>query len=123
MKSASENGWDAYKRPKISLNCTIRRAKLKYYCGKLNENISDPKTAWKMLNDLTGKKSTATEIDEILTWSNVTLNSAQEAVANHFNFHFTQISPNQTNLTSNLPTSSIKAENYLKKRLLFFLIC
>lgn len=112
MKSASENDWDAYKRAKISLNCTIRRAKLKYYCGKLN--IGDPKTAWKMLNDLIGKKIAATEIDEILIWSNVTLNSAQEAVANHFNFHFTQISPNLTNLTSNLPTSSIKAENYLK---------
>ena len=76
MKSASENDWDAYKRAKISRNCTIRRAKLKYYCGKLNENIGDPKTVWKMLNDLIGKKSVDTEIDEILTWSTVTLNSA-----------------------------------------------
>lgn len=98
----------------MSLNCTIRRSKLNYYCGKLSENIGDPQTTWKVLKDLIGKKSAATEIDDILTGSNVTLNSAQEAVANHFNFHFTQISPNLTNLTSNLPTSSIKAENYLK---------
>ena len=108
MKSASEADWDAYKRAKISHNCTIRRANLKYYCGKLNKNIGDPLTSWKVLNDLIGKKSAATEIDEILTGSNVTLNSSQE-VANHFNFHFTQIGPN---LAFNLPTSSISAEDY-----------
>ena len=28
MKSASKDHWDAYKRAKTSLNCTIRRAKL-----------------------------------------------------------------------------------------------
>ena len=94
MLSANQHGeifsfilLDAYKRAKISLNCTIRRAKLKYYCGKLNENIADPQTAWKVLYDLIGKTSAATEIDESLAGSNVTLNSAQ-IVANHFNFQF-----------------------------------
>ena len=115
MKSASEDDCDDHKQAKISLNCTIRRAKLISYYGKLNENIGDPNTARKVLNDLIGRKSAATEIDKILTWSNVTLNSAQEA-ANYFNFHFTQIGPN---LASNLPTSSINAEDYLKKRLVF----
>ena len=67
--------------------------------------IGDPQTTWKVLKDLIGKKSAATEIDDILTGSNVTLNSAQE-VANHFNFQFTQRSPN---LASNLRTSSISA--------------
>ena len=108
MKSASEDDWDAYKQAKISLNSTIRRANLKYYSGKMNKNIGDPQTTWKVLNDLIGKRLAATEIDEILTGSKIILNSAQE-VANHFNLHFIQIGPN---LASNLPTSSFSAEDY-----------
>lgn len=77
MKSASEDDWDAYKQAKISPNCTIRRAKWRYYCGSLNKNIGDPQTTWDVLNDLIGKKSAATEIAEILRGSNVTLNIAQ----------------------------------------------
>ena len=97
MKSAFKDHWDAQKR-----------SKLNYYCGTLSENIGDPQTTWKELKDLIGKKSAATEIDDILTGSRVTLNSAQE-VANHFDLQFTQRGPN---LTSNLRTSSISAEDY-----------
>lgn len=33
----------------------------------MSENIGDPQTTWKVLKDLIGKKSAATEIDDILT--------------------------------------------------------
>ena len=56
-----------------------------------------------------GKKSGVTEVNEILTSSNRTLNNAED-IRNHLNGNFTQIGPN---LGTNLPTSSIDAEDDL----------
>ena len=58
-----------------------------------------------------GKKSADTEVNEILTSTNTTLKNA-EHIANHFNVHFTEIGPH---LTTNLPVSTINAEDYLKR--------
>ena len=52
-----------------------------------------------------GKKSGVTEVNEILTSSNRTLNNAEDN-ANKLNGHFTQIGPM---LAANLPTPSINA--------------
>ena len=58
-----------------------------------------------------GKKSAVTEVNEILTSTNTTLKNA-EHIANHFNVHFTEIGPH---LATNLPVSTINAEDYLKR--------
>lgn len=87
----------------------MRCAKSKYYRHKLNESVGDSKTAWKVLKDLMGKKSGVTEVNEILTSSDRTLNNAED-IANHLNGHFTQIGPN---LGTNLPTPSFNAEDDL----------
>jgi hypothetical protein len=58
-----------------------------------------------------GKKSAVTKVNEILTSTSTTLNNA-EHTANHFNFHFTDIGPS---LATNIPVSTINAEDYLKR--------
>ena len=58
-----------------------------------------------------GKKSAATEVNEILTSTNTTLKNAGH-IANHLNVHFTEIGPR---LATNLPVSSTNAEDYLKR--------
>ncbi len=78
---------------------------------KLNENAGDQKATWKVLNDLMGKKSAATEVNEILTSTYTTLKNAGH-IANHLNVHFTEIGPR---LATNLPVSSTNAEDYLKR--------
>ena len=83
----------------------------KYYRHKLKENVSDSKARWKVLNDFMGKQSAFAHVNEIQTSTNNTLNDAKD-IANHFNCHFTQIGPS---LASNIPTSSINAEDYLKR--------
>ena len=100
-----------FKKAKNAVNYSIRCAKSVYYRHKLNENVGDQKTTWKVLNDLMGKKSAVTEVNEILTSTNTTLRNAGQ-IANHFNVHFTEIGPR---LAANLPVSATNAEVYLKR--------
>ena len=111
IKSGSQHDWSIFKKARNAVNYSIRSAKSKYYRRKLNENAGDLKTTWKVLNDLMGKKSAVTEVNEILTSTNTTLKNA-EHIANHFNVHFTEIGPH---LATNLPVSTINAEDYLKR--------
>lgn len=111
IKSGSRNDWSTFKKARNTVNDSIRRAKSKYYRHKLNENAGDHKTTWKALNDLMGKKSVVTEVNEILTSTNVTLNNVGH-IANHFNVDFTEIGPR---LATNLPVSTMNAEDYLKR--------
>ena len=111
LKSGSQHDWSIFKKARNAVNYSIRSAKSKYYRRKLNENAGDLKTTWKVLNDLMGKKSAVTEVNEILTSTNTTLKNA-EHIANHFNVHFTEVGPH---LATNLPVSTINAEDYLKR--------
>lgn len=108
-KSGSQDDQSAFQHARNVVNYSIRCLKSKYYRHKLNESVGDSKTTWKVLKDLMGKKSGVTEVNEILTSSNRTLNNAED-IRNHLNGNFTQIGPN---LGTNLPTSSIDAEDDL----------
>ena len=102
---------------KISLGKTMfPRAKVR---SVTTANIGDPQTTWKVLKDLIGKKSAATEIDDILTGSNVTLNSAQE-VANHFNFQYLL---REVQILPLIFVPRLLVQKTTEKRLFFFLIC
>ena len=111
IKSGSQDDWSTFKKARNAVNYSIRCAKSEYYHYKLNENAGDQKATWKVLNDLMGKKSAATEVNEILTSTNTTLKNAGH-IANHLNVHFTEIGPR---LATNLPVSSTNAEDYLKR--------
>ena len=62
-------------------------------------------------NDLLGKKSGLTQINEVKV-SSTECHTGSKQIADHFNKHFTQIGPN---LASALPTSSVQPEDYLKR--------
>jgi hypothetical protein len=70
IKSGSQNDWFTYKKARNVVNYSINCAKSEYYRHKLNVNVGDLKTKWKVLNDLMGKKSAVTEVNEILTSTN-----------------------------------------------------
>ena len=89
----------------------MRCAKSEYYRHKLNENAGDQKATGKVLNDLMGKKSAVTEVDEILTSTYTTLKNAGH-IAKHLNVHFTEI---ELRLASNLPVSTTNTVDYLKR--------
>ena len=111
IKSGSQDDWSTFKKVRNPVNYSIRCAKSEYYHYKLNENAGDQKATWKVLNDLMGKKSAVTEVNEILTSTNTSLKNSGH-IANHLNVHFTEIGPR---LATNLPVSSTNAEDYLKR--------
>ena len=93
-----------------SIHSSVRpsiRISSEYHRHKLNENVGDQRNTWKVLNDLMGKKSAVTEVNENLTSTNTTLKNAGH-IANHFNVHFTEIGPR---LARNLPVSTINAQD------------
>ena len=82
IKSGSQDDWSTFKKARNAVNYSIRCAKSEYYHYKLNENAGDQKATWKVLNDLMGKKSAVTEVNEILTSTNTTLKNSGH-IANH----------------------------------------
>ena len=116
VKTGLQNDWLSFKKVKNRVNYAIRREKASFYRNKLNANHGNPKSTWKTLNDLMGKKSAITEISEIQGSSSETLTNAKD-IADHLNKHFTQIGPD---LANKIPATSVNAEDYLRRELSVF---
>ena len=69
--------WDAYKPSRNQVNIALRRGKSEYYRKKTAQQNKNPKEAWKTINDLLGRSSNDTTINELsIDGSNIT--STQE---------------------------------------------
>ena len=71
----------------------VKERKREYYRNKLEQTKGDQKNTWKILNDLTGKKSDVSEIRNIKTSTCKNITDAKH-IANHLNDYFIQIGPN-----------------------------
>ena len=111
VKTGSQNDWLSFKKERNRVNYAIKREKSSFYRNKLNANLGNPKSTWKTLNDLMGKKSAITEISEIQGSSSETLTNAKD-IADHLNKHFTQIGPD---LAKKIPATPVNAEDYLRR--------
>ena len=111
VKTGLQNDWLSFKKVKNRVNYAIRHEKASFYRNKLNANHGNPKSTWKTLNDLMGKKSAITEISEIQGSSSETLTNAKD-IADHLNKHFTQIGPA---LANKIPSTPVNAEDYLRR--------
>ena len=87
-KSGKIEDWAAYKKKKNFVNKELKRIKKDYYKGKLKETSGDQRETWKTLNELMGKKSNSTQINELQTPESI---SQPQEVANYLNTHFTEI--------------------------------
>ena len=110
VKTGSQNDWLSFKKVRNRVNYAIKREKSSFYRNKLNANLGNPKSTWKTLNDLMGKKSAITEISEIRGSSSETLTNAKD-IADHLNKHFTQIGPD---LATKIPATPVNPEDYLR---------
>ena len=102
--------WEQYKQARNETNNAIKSAKRQYFLHNLELNKKNPSKTWKLINELSSRKScTNRNITEIKT-DNETINSAPE-IAEAFNNFFTSIGPN---LASKLSPSDIDPESYLQ---------
>ena len=102
--------WEQYKQARNETNNAIKSAKRHYFLHNLELNKKNSSKTWKLINELSSRKScTNRNITEIKT-DNETINSAPE-IAEAFNNFFTSIGPN---LASKLSPSNIDPESYLQ---------
>ena len=108
--SKSEIDWINYKTSRNQINIELRNAKQNYYSTKIAGQKCNPKKAWKSINNLLGKQTKQTVVNE-LNMGESTLNDPQD-IAEGFNEYFSNIGPD---LASKIDTSSCNFKAYVKK--------
>ena len=89
IKNSKEQDWKLYKCSRNEVNIALRKAKANYYATQIENQNQNPKHAWKIVNDILGRKQKDSHITEI-KFNNSSITSADE-IANHFNDYFTNI--------------------------------
>ena len=92
-KTGMLEDWSAYRTSRNLVNKEIRLAKKRFYQSRINEASGDQKATWKVLNDLLGKKSCVTKINELKSDCGVTITNPED-IADYMNKHFAAIGPN-----------------------------
>ena len=114
--------WSAYRTSRNLVNKEIRLAKKRFYQSRINEASGDQKATWKVLNDLLGKKSCVTKINELKSDCGATITNPED-IADYMNKHFAAIGPNlaskiQVNKDNITPTEfnlkKVEASSVLK---------
>ncbi|RUA05885.1 MAG: hypothetical protein DSY43_03475, partial [Gammaproteobacteria bacterium] len=83
--------WDDYKASRNQVNIALRQAKANYYSNKIANQSKNPKETWKTINDLLGRSSSSTVVNELKINGN-NINSPDE-IAEAFNTYFSNIGP------------------------------
>ena len=92
-KTGMLEDWSAYRTSRNLVNKEVRLAKKRFYQSRINEASGDQKATWKVLNDLLGKKSCVTKINELKSDCGVTITNPED-IADYMNKHFAAIGPN-----------------------------
>ena len=92
-KTGMLEDWSAYRTSRNLVNKEVRLAKKRFYQSRINEASGDQKATWKVPNDLLGKKSCVTKINELKSDCGVTITNPED-IADYINKHFAAIGPN-----------------------------
>ena len=102
--------WEQYKHARNQANNAIKLARKRYFCDNLEISKGNPRETWKLINELSSRKSSeSSNISEIQV-GNQSINSSVD-MAEAFNKHFTDIGHN---LAREIPATDIEPEYYIK---------
>ncbi len=108
ISTNQENDWSNFKTTRNKVNIELRNAKKVYYTSKIAGQRSNPKMAWKTINNLLHKQNKQTVVNE-LNIAETHLTSPQD-IAEGFNDYFSNIGPD---LASKIDTSDYNFETYI----------
>ena len=93
-KINSEMHWEKFKTIRNKINAEIKNLKANYFNTKISECLQhkNVKKSWSLINNLLGKNSKSTIINEIRTDRNVILTD-RNLIANKLNDYFVNIGP------------------------------
>ena len=66
IKNNNENDWKLYKSSRNAANIALRNAKREYYATKFLNNKTNPKHAWKTVNEINLAEKTVTSTSELV---------------------------------------------------------
>ncbi len=93
LKHKTEKAEVKYKKYKNKLNSILRKAEKSYYCRKLEEYRNNVKNTWKILNEVTRRKSKSKQCQKEFISEGVMITDGK-TISNKFNEFFTNIGPN-----------------------------
>lgn len=104
--------WEKYKSIRNEINSMIKKSKIDFYSNQFNTNTKDPSKTWKIINELLSRKTSYSEIKELLFNNKLVTNSSE--ISEAFNEHFTNVGPN---LAANLPNiqNNVNNREFLKQ--------
>ena len=90
-RSNDSNAWLAFKRCRNSVNTEIKQTKESYYKNALHANEGDSRQTWRIINELTSRKTTNCSVKEIKNNGKAIRDSLE--LADSFNSHFSSVGP------------------------------
>lgn len=105
----SVDDWENYKSMRNKVNIAIREAKSNYYRDKIAKEHGNPKEAWKVINNLLGRSSDQTVVNE-LKFNGVNIHTPDK-IAENFNQYFSTIG---ANLAASIDSNDGEFEQYVK---------
>ena len=113
--------WELYKNARNDVNNIIEQAKCDYFKNKIDAVKKDPKQTWKLINELSSRKTSNTASIKVIKHHDREVTNAT-AVANAFSgftLHFTSTGEK---LASEIDNTNINPTSYVKPNNTVFFI-
>ena len=105
-----EIDWLNYKTSRNKVNIQLRNAKKDYYSTKISGQKCNPKEAWKTINNILGRQSKPTVVNELKLGEKRLTNTKD--IAEGFNDYFSNIGPD---LASKIDTPNLNFQTHVEK--------
>ena len=101
--------WSQFKKAPNEVNNLVKKAKRDYFMTQINTAKRNPKNTWRLINELTSRKTSVNSNVKVIKQEGVTLTNSAD-IANTFNNYFTTIGDNLANKT---PCSDVNLISYI----------
>ena len=112
-KKAKQTGdpliWQQYKCLRNSTNNAIKKVKTRYFSDNLAINKKDPKTTWKLINELNSRNVSSHKSISNIKVGEESINTPKE-IAETFNHHFASVGEK---LAFDIPLSAVEPDVYV----------
>ena len=112
-KKAKQTGdpliWQHYKCLRNSTNYAIKKVKTRYFSDNLAINKKDPKTTWKLINELNSRNVSSHKSILNIKVGEETINTPKD-IAETFNHHFASVGEK---LAFDIPLSAVEPDVYV----------
>ena len=108
-KNPDDLVWSRFKKACNEVNNLVKKTKRDYFMTQINTAKRDPKNTWRLINELTSRKTSVNSNVKAIKQEGVTLTNSAD-IANTFNNYFTTIGGN---LANKIPCSDVNPISYI----------